>query len=139
MEGVTLLLRVAVHHVHRTAANPTAAIPRTIIVWDIRPSIDRAVMAPLELLALLPPPLVVVLVEAPLVVVPGVEVELLALGVATTGKGVVTTMDDAVVGVARTDVVPTDAVLLADKELAPVGGGLAAAGFASAPLPQGMA
>jgi len=128
-----------VYHVHRTVVNPTAAAPRAIIAWNIRPSIDRAVIAALELPALLPTPLVVEIVEAPPVVVPEVEVEPLVLGVATTGKDDVTMADDAVRGVDGDDVVPTGTVPLADEGLAPVGGGWASAGFASAPLPQAMA
>ena len=142
-------LRVAAYHFYRTAANPAAVTPRAIIAWNIRPSTDRVVIAALELLALPPAPPVV---EAPLVMVP--EAEPPELGVATTGKDDVTTMDDAVVGVDESDVVPTGRLPLVDEEpaaeepadeapvdeeLAPVGGGLASAAFASAPVPHGTA
>lgn len=112
-----------------------AATPRVTMAWNIRTSIDRAVMAALALLAALPDEL-----EAPPAVVP--ELELPVLGVVPAGEedDDARTDDDAVVGVDETEVVALGTVPETDTEVAPaVGGGLALAAFTSAPVPQGIA
>jgi len=120
------------NHTHRRAVNPVAAILSAIITWNIRPSTDEA-MAALALEASLPTLLDVLAglpVAAPLV-----------SGVVAAGKREDDgkSEDDAVVSGDVTAVVAAGAVPATEAELAPPdGGGLASAGFASAPLPQGI-
>jgi len=111
-----------------------AAIPRAIIAWNIRSSIDRAAMAELVLEVL--PPAVPDGLEA----LPVLEVELLVMVIIPIGDDDDPTMDgDAVVDTDGMDDVAVSAEPVTEPELTPVGGGLALTGFASAPVPQGIA
>jgi len=103
------------------------------MAWNIRPSTYKAIAA---LAALLPTLLEGLPIAAPLVS------DVVAAGkreddgkLEDDGRS----EDDAVVSDDVTAVVTTGAVPAADAELAPPdGGGVAFAGFASAPMPQGI-
>lgn len=111
------------NHTHRRVVNPVAAILSAIMTWNIRPSTDKT-MAVLTLEASLPTLLDSVAELA-------VAVPLLS-GVVAAGKREDDgkSEDDAVVG--------GDVAAVVAAGVVPATEVLAAAGFASAPLPQGI-
>lgn len=121
--------------------NPAAATPRARIVWKIRSFTARVANAAFVVEGLAAAPAPVVLPE----VLPLELLEVLAAEIEdadlTTDDDATTdadaTRDDETVVVARGVLAAAD---VADPVVAdPVGGGLASAGFESAPVPQGMA
>jgi len=121
--------------------NPAAATPRARIVWKIRSFTARVANAAFVVEGLAAAPAPVVLPE----VLPLELLEVLAAEIedadlttdddATTDADAI--RDDETVVVARGVLAAAD---VADPVVAdPVGGGLASAGFESAPVPQGMA
>jgi len=122
--------------------NPAAATPRARIVWKIRSFTARVTNAAFVVEGLAAAPAPVVLPEV-------LPLELLEVLAAEIEDADLTTDDDAttdadatrddetVEAVARGVLAAAD---VADPVVAdPVGGGLASAGFESAPVPQGMA
>jgi len=120
------------NHVYRTVANPMAATPSAIIVCNIRPSTDKAPMAAFALATLVP--------DGPETLPVGLPAELLEMDVVKEYEYAGPTTDDDAVGDNDDVVVTTMLELEMAPELGPLlGGGLAMAGFVSAPVPQGIA
>lgn len=134
---------ILIIHVHSRAVNPAAATPRARIVWKIRLFTARVAIAALVVEGLAEVP---VSVPVPVPVVLPVALPRLLLDVLP----VVGVEDDAIVDTdaesdddetedETEDIAATDVVAAALEIDAPVGGGLASAGFKSAPVPQAMA